>query len=165
MNSNFCSLCALDHTFCICREVDDFFVDCQDLPRAPVPSKLYIMLQKGSTLIMMLCLLLAPIGCGKAGPPGAMGRPGVAGLQGEQGSAGINGVNASPFYPIQLCSSCVPHYPDTFPEVVFCYQDNLYGTYSANGGFSSSLPVGTYNSNGINCSCTVTISANCQVQG
>lgn len=166
-NTSICSFCILDHSFCICPSVDEFFMDCENLPRVPAPSKLYIMLQAASWLTMMVCLLVGAQGCGKPGPQGAQGPSGVSvtGPRGQQGIPGTNGVDASPFYPIQLCSSCTAHYPDIFPEVAFCYQGNLYGTYSANGGFSSSLPVGTYNSNGINCSCTVTISANCQVQG
>lgn len=112
------------------------------------------------TLHKIICVCVISIvpltqGCGKDTTG--------TGPQGEPGNPGINGVNSDPFYPIQLCSLCVARYPDTFPEVVFCYQGNLYDTYSANGGFSAPLPPGVYQSSGISCSCTVTIAAGCEV--
>ena len=88
------------------------------------------------------------------------GPTGNTGLTGGTGQPGADGISPT---PIQLCSTCTPSYPSTFPEVVFCYSGNLYGTYSANGGFSSELPPGQYSSDGVNCSCTVTIGPNCQV--
>lgn len=87
----------------------------------------------------------------------ARGPQGNAGPQGETGDPGFSPV------PIQLCAACTTHYPDTYAEVVFCYNGNLYGTYSANGGFSTELPQGSYSSSGINCSCTVAIGPDCQV--
>jgi hypothetical protein len=64
---------------------------------------------------------------------------------------------------VQLCQSCVPVYPSTFAEVAFCIGGNLYGTYSANDGFSAELPPGAYSSDGINCSCSFVIGPNCAV--
>lgn len=98
-------------------------------------------------------------GCGKVGP---MGSAGSVGPQGLVGPSGTPGSDADSWTVVQLCPGTT-HYPNTFCEVTFCFQGNLYGTYSANDGFSSELPQGQYSSNGINCSCTVTIGPNCQV--
>lgn len=94
---------------------------------------------------------------------GAPGPQGPTGSQGQTGANGTNGTNASSWSVVQLCSACTTHYPDTFAEVAFCYAGSLFGTYSSNGGFSSQLPAGAYNSDGINCSCTVNIGSNCSV--
>lgn len=82
-------------------------------------------------------------------------------VTGPQGPSGTNGTDANVQY-VQLCHGNT-RYPDTFCEVAECVDGNLYGVYSANGGFDSRLPQGTYSSNGINCSCIVTIGANCSV--
>lgn len=110
-----------------------------------------------------LFLLLS--GCGKDGAPGQsiVGPMGPPGQQGASGATGPAGQDAYSWTVVQLCSQCTTHYPDTFAEVVFCYAGDLYGTYSANGGFSAKLPPGRYDSNGINCSCTVTIGSGCTV--
>lgn len=110
----------------------------------------------------IIIAMLSVTGCGKTGSTGAEGPAGSPG-QSVQGPAGAPGSNGESFTPVQLCRSCVTQYPDTYAEVVFCYQGDLYGTYSANDGFSAELPPGTYNSAGINCSCTVTIGTNCNV--
>ncbi len=86
-------------------------------------------------------------GCGK-------GRDGNVGAQGPQGNV--------PFYMVQLCPGTTI-YPSKFIEVAFCVNGVLYGTYSANGGFSTELPPGSYGSNGINASCNFVISDNCIV--
>lgn len=65
--------------------------------------------------------------------------------------------------PIQLCTGAVPSYPSTFPEYAFCINNNLYAVYSANDGFLTILPPGSYHSNAIGSSCTFTVLANCQV--
>ena len=86
------------------------------------------------------------------------------GLNGAQGIAGVNGTNATPVTAIQLCpASFIPTYPSIFPEVAFCISNKMYGVYSANGGFMTYLPIGNYNSNGINASCNFNIQANCVV--
>ncbi len=102
-------------------------------------------------------------GCGQ-GPRGANGATGNTGAQGTPGSNGTNGTNGNDatVQYIQLCHGTT-HYPDTFCEVAECVDGNLYGVYSANGGFDSKLPAGSYFSNGINCNCTATIGSNCVV--
>ena len=118
---------------------------------------------------LVVIFVLMFIGCGslkgrdgaqgQQGDTGAQGIPGPAGSPGPQGSPGVNGTSPQ---IVQLCQGTTS-YPGTFCEIAFCYNGSLYGTYSANGGFSSELPAGAYNSDGINCSCTVTIGSNCQV--
>lgn len=88
---------------------------------------------------------------------------GVTNFVGPKGDPGVAGKDGTVVTLVQLCSSCVTHYPDTFAEIAICSGGVLYGTYSSNGGFSSVLPPGAYSSNGINCSCTVTIGPNCSI--
>jgi hypothetical protein len=107
-----------------------------------------------SCLVLLAILFVAA--CGKPGPMGP------AGPQGVQGETGAQGVSGPAGYYVQLCRGTT-HYPDTFCEEAFCQDGTLHGVYSANGGFDSSLPEGAYMSNGINCSCTVTIGPNCEV--
>lgn len=90
----------------------------------------------------------------------------ACGKQGNNGSNGAQGLPGAPGTTItmqQLCGSCVPTYPTIFPEWVVCANNQLYGVYSANDGFWSLLPPGTYSSNGINCSCTVVLGPNCEI--
>lgn len=101
-------------------------------------------------VILALCLLS---GCGQ----GPIGGPG------PQGDPGLPAQNPSPITPIQLCGACTPVYPNVFPEYGVCIDNQLYGVYSANGGFLALLPPGAYTSDGVGCQCTLTISANCQV--
>ena len=146
-------------------------------------------LYKNLLVVFTLVLALALTACGEvpvssnpipqptpvAGPKGdtgAQGPVGVAGPQGEQGIqgvAGINGTNgmngqdASPTTLVQLCGTCVAAYPSTFPEVGLCINHKLYGVYSANGGFLVEITPGSYNSNGINCSCSFVVATDCAV--
>jgi hypothetical protein len=121
-------------------------------------------------------LAMLVVGCGQSlhpqivevPVPGPSGAPGISpspipGPQGAAGPKGDPGVNATPTTPIQLCGACHGAYPNVFPESGLCINNQLYGVYSANGGFLSLLPPGTYSSDGINCSCTFTIQANCVV--
>ncbi len=115
-------------------------------------------------LIAVVILMSLPA-CGKdvqyvTGPVGATG---AQGIPGPSGSPGVNGTNANPITVVQFCQSCVTHYPDTFAEIGFCSNGSIYGTYSANDGFSSEIVPGVYSSNGINCSCTFTVGPNCTV--
>ncbi len=115
--------------------------------------------------VMLFLLLGAMVGCGKNGKDGASGSNGVPGLMGPagpvgpQGSPGIDGTSVT---VVKFCPGTTV-YPSKFIEIGFCVDGKLYGTYSANGGFSTELPPGTYGSNGINASCNFTIGANCQV--
>lgn len=97
---------------------------------------------------------------GSQGPTGAQGEVGPVGPQGEVGPQGTAGTQIS-FE--QLCPGFVPSYPNIFPEYAECVNGVLYGVYSANGGFWATFPPGTYSSDGINASCTLTVSANCGI--
>jgi len=85
------------------------------------------------------------------------------GIQGQQGPQGNPGQDATPVTVVQFCQGVTPAYPSSFPEYGICLDNQLYGIYSANGGFLALLPPGTYSSDGINASCTFTIAQNCQV--
>lgn len=78
------------------------------------------------------------------------------------GIDGAPGTDLTPVSIVQFCSG-VTSYPNEFNEIGFCIDGKVYGTYSANDGFSSYLPPGAYSSNGINSSCTFTIGANCAI--
>ncbi len=98
---------------------------------------------------------------GTTGPQGSAGTQGLPGLDGTNGANGVDGAPGTPgtvITPIQFCdASFVPTYPSIFPEYGLVIDGKMYGVYSANGGFLVYLPPGTYNSNGINASCTFTI--------
>jgi len=115
----------------------------------------------GVSIVFLTALTLSA--CGKQGPQGSQGLIGPQGLTGSTGAAGAPGTNATPVTVVQLCSGCAPAYPSTFAESAVCLQGQLYGVYSANGGFLALLPPGAYSSDGINCSCSFTISAGCKV--
>ena len=100
---------------------------------------------------------------GYPGPTGSTGSQGIPGVTGATGSTGVPGVDATPTTVVKLCSACQPSYPSTFAEYAVCLQGQLYGVYSANGGFLALLPPGEYTSDGINCSCTFTVGDNCEV--
>ena len=99
---------------------------------------------------------------GQDGSNGTDGANGVDGQDGAVGPQGAPGSDAASVTVVQLCPAPTT-YATTFSEVAFCIGGNLYATYSANGGFSTEIPPGTYSSNGINSSCTFVVSANCQV--
>lgn len=109
---------------------------------------------------------------GATGATGAAGAAGAQGIQGQQGAVGATGAtgaqgaagqNATPVTMVQFCPGITPSYPSSFPEIGLCLGGQLYGVYSANGGFLALLPPGSYSSNGINASCNFTIAANCVV--
>lgn len=92
------------------------------------------------------------------------GTNGTNGTDGTNGTNGTNGTDGTIITPVQFCpSSFVPNYPNTFPEVGFCINNQLYGVYSENDGFMTLLTPGEYESDGINASCTFTIEADCVV--
>ena len=105
-------------------------------------------------------------GVGEVGPQGISGLNGVTGstgATGDQGVAGSNGTNATPVTIVQLCKGFTPTYPNIFPESILCLGTTAWGIYSANGGFGTVLEPGTYSSDGINASCTFTLSKDCVV--
>lgn len=132
--------------------------------------------------IMITCLLysaiayaiILSIGCqgpsgntivGPQGPQGAIGDTGPKGNQGDAGQNGLNGSNgidATSVTIVQLCPGTSNY--GTFIEVGFCVQGNLYGTYSANGGFSTLLAPGSYSSNAIESSCNFTVLPDCIIE-
>lgn len=88
--------------------------------------------------------------------------PGPQGIPGLNGVNGTNGSDATPVYAVQLCPG-TPSYPTLFPEFAFCVQGLLYATYSVNGGFTTILPPGGYNSNAVGSSCSFTVVSGCEV--
>lgn len=117
---------------------------------------------------LAILIILNLMGCGKThyeyfvGEKGDKGEQGASGSQGNQGPQGIPGIDATSVTVIKLCPG-VTTYPSRFVEVAFCIGGTLYGTYSANGGFSTEMPSGTYGSNGINASCNFTVAPNCTI--
>lgn len=123
---------------------------------------------------------------GPQGTPGVIGPTGASGTDGLNGQDGqpctvtatptgsqiacpdgsvisiLNGTDATPVTPLQLCPG-TPSYPSTFIEYALCVQGQLYGVYSANGGFLAVLPYGQYTSDGINSRCNFTVSADCVI--
>jgi len=110
-------------------------------------------------VLLLFMLSLSCCGKGPVGPQGEAGQS-IVGPPGPTGSPGPSGTIIT---MKQLCGSCVPTYPSVFAESVMCIDNQLYGVYSANGGFLSLLTPGTYTSNGINCSCTITIGNDCSI--
>lgn len=103
---------------------------------------------------------------GLQGKQGLQGQQGAQGLQGQQGAQGPQGQQGAPgtsIAVVQLCGSCKAQYPSVFPESGLCIGGQLYGVYSANDGFLSLLSPGSYSSDGINCSCNLTIKQDCVV--
>lgn len=96
---------------------------------------------------------------GQNGSDGQDGAPGATGPQGPTGPAGSPGTQIT---VVTLCPG-VTSYPGVFVEIALCMNNNLYGVYSANGGFLTYFPPGNYSSNGIGSSCNLTIQPNCIV--
>lgn len=99
---------------------------------------------------------------GATGQAGSSGPQGAPGTNGTNGNNGQNGVDATPITMVQFCHG-IPSYPSTFIEFGFCLQGSLYATYSANGGFTTYLPPGSYSSNAIGSSCNFTVVSGCQI--
>lgn len=111
---------------------------------------------------IMLVLLVGVLmsGCGKTGPAGAAGKDGA---QGAQGVPGADGKDGSQWTIVKFCPGETV-YPSKFVEVGFCVNGSVYATYSANGGFTSEIPPGSYGSQGINASCNFVVLDNCGIQ-
>lgn len=128
---------------------------------------------KGFCLLVTLAVLAMNQGCGKSGveagsdgsngKDGAVGAQGTAGTNGTNGTNGSNGVDGSTITTVQLCPGFVPTYPNVFPEFALCINNNLFGVYSAKGGFMAELPPGRYHSEGVGSVCDLTVASNCQV--
>ena len=116
-----------------------------------------------SIILLVVCVLLSSCEQGAQGPAGSQGITGATGAQGATGPTGANGFDGTKVTLIQFCPGVTPTYPQTFPESGICIEGQLYGVYSANGGFLTLLPPGEYSSNGVGASCTFTIGENCQV--
>ncbi len=101
---------------------------------------------------------------GERGLPGGTGARGSDGLSivGPPGPAGLDGADGTVITFVNLCPG-VTSYPGVFVEVAMCVNGDLYGVYSANGGFMTYLPPGTYHSNAIGSACNLTIGSNCAV--
>lgn len=94
-----------------------------------------------------------PVGAsGKNGAIGGVGSTGPAGDQGVQGPAGADGTVIT---MVKLCPGTPSH--SVFVEYAMCINGNLYGVYSANGGFLALLSNGSYTSDGIGADCCLTI--------
>lgn len=119
--------------------------------------------------VMLFLLLGAMVGCGKNGKDGAPGSqgpqgvPGLMGPAGPTGPQGAPGIDGTSVTVVKFCPGTTV-YPSKFIEVGFCIGGKLYAVYSANGGFESEIPPGSYGSNGINASCNFTVLANCGIQ-
>jgi|ERR1035437_5500528 hypothetical protein len=113
--------------------------------------------------IAMMVATVGMFGCaqGEKGDS-VQGLTGATGEQGPQGLTGPTGADGHIATIVQLCPG-TPSYASVFVEVAMCINDQLYGVYSANGGFLTLLPPGTYNSNAIGSACTLTVSAHCIV--
>jgi hypothetical protein len=66
------------------------------------------------------------------------------------------------FSIVQFCPG-VTTYPQTFSEIGFCINNQLYAVYSIPNAFLTLVPPGMYSSNGINSSCTFNVGLNCEV--
>lgn len=104
---------------------------------------------------------------GPQGLPGTPGDPGATGATGSQGAPGTNGqdgTDATPITVVELCPSYgATSYPNSFPELAVCLDNNLYGVYwSGTEAFLAEIVPGTYASTSPD-ACTLTVAANCVV--
>lgn len=98
---------------------------------------------------------------GPTGPAGNNGNDGVDGTNGHDGATGPRGADGAIATVLQLC----PGYSNygTFVETALCINNQLYGVYSANGGFLTLLAPGRYTSNGIGSACSFSVLPDCVV--
>lgn len=82
--------------------------------------------------------------------------------QPQKGDPGPRGMDGTIITSVQLCPGTTT-YPSTFVEVAFCINNSLYAVYSANNGFLTYLPPGTYSSNAIGSACSFTVLPGCTV--
>ncbi len=100
---------------------------------------------------LVVALLLSACGQGPQGIPGSAGPSGPPGLDGTQ------------IKVIQFCPG-ITTYPSAFIETGFCVNNKIWAVYSANDGFLTEIPPGTYSSNAINSSCNFVVLPNCVIQ-
>lgn len=88
------------------------------------------------------------------------------GKDGLNGSTGPVGPPGSPGTEIAIIKFCPGEtvYPSTFVEVGYCIDNKIYAVYSANDGFLTEIPPGTYSSNAINSRCGFVVLPNCVIQ-
>lgn len=132
-------------------------------------------------VIILSAAILSLIGCGQVmtGPQGDPGNGCSVTTVQPEGSAPnggaliqcgttsstllLNGSNGTPgtvLTPIQFCPNVVPTFPTVFPEVGFLISGSIYAVYSANDGFLTVIPPGTYTSNAVGSACNFTVNAN-----
>lgn len=99
---------------------------------------------------------------GSKGDTGATGSNGLPGTPGINGTNGVNGQDGTSVVWIQFCPGSTS-YPSTFIEGGFCINNNIYAVYSANDGFLTLVPPGTYHSSAIGSNCTFTVLPNCVI--
>lgn len=107
--------------------------------------------------LYLFCIGLAFAMAGCAKP-----KDGEQGVQGEKGNPGPVGTDGRIATVVQLCTGTTT-YSNVFVEVALCINNELYGVYSANGGFLTKLPPGNYSSNAIGSACNLQVLANCVV--
>lgn len=103
-------------------------------------------------------LISCPDGSSSLVLNGINGSNGHDGSNGQDGRDGHDGTPGTVVSSVQFCHG-TPSYPSTFPEVGFRIGGQLFAVYSANGGFLTLIPPGTYVSNGIGNSCTFTVNS------
>lgn len=99
---------------------------------------------------------------GERGSDGSVGPTGPAGTPGES-IVGPKGEDGTVVTLVQLCPGTTT-YSTTFVEVAMCINKKLYGVYSANNGFMTYFPPGTYHSQAIGSACNLVIKENCVVE-
>jgi hypothetical protein len=112
-------------------------------------------------LIVVMVMVILTACAGPKGDVGFTGPQGAVGATGPIGNSGQDGQDATPVTVVQLCLG-TPSY-GTYVEVAFCIDNELYATYSFNGGFSTKLSPGAYSSNAINSSCNFTVIQGCEI--
>lgn len=122
----------------------------------------FVASQPGSILIQCPDGSSQAIHSGIDGTKGSDGQEGAIGPQGAQGIQGLAGADGTQITVVALCPG-TPSYPSIFLEDALCINNALYGVYSANGGFLTLLPPGTYSSNAIGATCSLTVRPHCQV--
>lgn len=108
-------------------------------------------------------VILAVILSACAGPKGDRGDDGqsVVGPKGDRGETGAMGADGEIARVVPLCPGTSNY--GVFIEIGLCINNQLFGVYSANGGFLTLLAPGNYSSNAIGSACNLTVEPNCVV--